>query len=308
MPDESKNFSINALSTLFFLGIWLGLFIIYIQVNAAGFLSLKPGNTTGNVNITFCILGAVIVAISYLCFMRSRYGIVCLLPPEFSQSLRGNESKTVRAIVISILAFIPLSVVFVMVMLKYHDEHPSSYLFYVANIAWTIIFIILLFLYNKFRKINPESPVISEDTRSLMGKILGAAEFLALVPIILYFESDPHLGNPTILSLSLLGTISIHLVRLRVIHRRWLLVSPGAKSTLISWSGSLKSVYLSNRSLTHAVIGLQVAIIVGYALVWVLNIAPKNWFLSPVTLFFICVVITLLFVIHICMQYMYQDQ
>jgi membrane protein YdbS with pleckstrin-like domain len=308
MPEESKNFSINALSTLSFLGIWLGLFIIYIQLNAAGLLSLKAGNTTGNVNITFCILGAVIVAISFLGFMRCKYGIVCLLPPEFSQSLRGNESKTVKAIVILILVFVPLSVVFVMVMLKYHDEHPSNYLFYVANIAWTIIFIILLFLYNKFRKINPESPMISEDTRSLLGKLLGAAEFLALVPILLYFESHPLTGNPTILWLSLLGTVSIHLVRLRVIHRRWLLVYPDAKSTIISRFESLKSIYVRNRSSTHTVIGLQVAIIAGYAFIWVLNIAPKNWFLSPGTLFFICVVITLLFVIHICMQYVYQDQ
>ena len=165
-----------------------------------------------------------------------------------------------------------------------------------------------MFLYNKFRKINPESPIISEAKRSLLGKLLGAAEFLALVPIFLYSESYPQSGNPTILFLSLLGMGIIHLVRLRVIYRRWLLVSPVAKSTLISWFESLKSVYLRNRSLTHVVIGLQIAIIAGYALVWILNIVPKNRFLSPLMLPLICIIISLLFVIHICMQYVYQDQ
>jgi len=85
---------------MYFLGTLFGLLIIETQLESMGVYPPAPVLNVNTISLLLLIVGAVVSVTSHLFMMRARFGIWCIIPPEFRKSLCDHEESLTRKIMI----------------------------------------------------------------------------------------------------------------------------------------------------------------------------------------------------------------
>jgi len=165
-PDSLK--SNPFLNRVSWIGISLGLIIIYFQLEASGLFSSPRSFVLNDGIIALLISGSLIAITSFFCMMRFKYGSWCLVDPEFSAQLRGNTSLSIKALIVAMIGFNVLSILLLLLSLPWIFKNQDKTTLYLFFGLWGSIDLVLWFVYQTIKAGERGEPTDSENTKKLL--------------------------------------------------------------------------------------------------------------------------------------------
>jgi|GEM_PF-7068980 len=135
----------NNLAGYYFLGIFIGVVISYSQLMSLWSVYDSQENIGLFVRPLMLFCAGIAIAVgSFLYMMKTRYGMWCIIPPEWDDSLHNkNESPLIKCIIILFIIQCLLSIPVVMYILNEVINDGNTYGIPLRAFALFVIWIIL---------------------------------------------------------------------------------------------------------------------------------------------------------------------
>jgi hypothetical protein len=172
-------------------GIILGLVIIFFQIEASGLLTSGRSIVLNDNILALFITGCLLTLFSFMCMRWFQYGRLCLVDPGLTGDFWGNNSLSVKILVITIIGFNTLVILLLFLslpdFLKSHDETlPVLVLLLCGGID-----LVLWFMYRTMKARERGESVSPVNHTKILLYTTGVAGFVIIIGMEWYYQQVP---------------------------------------------------------------------------------------------------------------------